>query len=424
MKLMEAFFYNVVVARRRFILHPFYTCGLSLMLGLGIGSTLLMLETMHFLSGDALFSSVSSPLGSFVVHRASKNTSSDNDHDNLVSYEAYRFLADKSTSLLAVAVDMQAAITTEASRDDAEYPIGLTASRDTFQLFGLKFLSGRPWSQQESKDHARVVVVSQSLADKMHLGPNAIGHSIRIDENAFRVVGVVKDWQLLPHFYNAQAWTYSSKSESYLLPIDTARDMNFLILGSRCTSSAKDCNYLSVWTSCQLQSCTQDARVLKGYLRDAANQTDVDVEVLPLPAWLVRMHLVPGIARAGLGGAILFFAVCLFSVAGILLARHQERGLEIGLHRALGAPAKAIFAQCLIEAFMYVALGSILGLILARLGLLVFQRQPTDYAPFVTFNTSQFVFMSLLAGVATAIIGLAPAWIASRVSPSELLRGK
>src|SRR5262245_27621321 len=65
-------------------------------------------------------------------------------------------------------------------------------SADFFAMFRVPFLAGSAWSADDDQRAARVVVIVRDLADKLWGTADAVGKTLRIDGNEFRVIGVAE----------------------------------------------------------------------------------------------------------------------------------------------------------------------------------------------------------------------------------------
>jgi ABC-type antimicrobial peptide transport system permease subunit len=106
-------------------------------------------------------------------------------------------------------------------------------------------------------------------------------------------------------------------------------------------------------------------------------------------------------------------------IMNIMLVSVTERTKEIGLRMAVGARARDILRQFLVEAVLLCVLGGAMGIILGRLGswavrlFLHWRTEPSIPAVLAAVGVSVFV------GV---VFGYYPAWKASRLDPIEALR--
>jgi ABC-type antimicrobial peptide transport system permease subunit len=106
-------------------------------------------------------------------------------------------------------------------------------------------------------------------------------------------------------------------------------------------------------------------------------------------------------------------------IMNIMLVSVSERTKEIGLRMSVGARARDILRQFLVESLLLCALGGATGILLGRVSSFVVRA--TLLWPTRTSWPAMFaaVGVSLLIGV---VFGFYPAWKASRLDPIEALR--
>ena len=106
-------------------------------------------------------------------------------------------------------------------------------------------------------------------------------------------------------------------------------------------------------------------------------------------------------------------------IMNIMLVSVTERTREIGLRMAVGARARDILRQFLVEAVVLCLTGGALGILLGHGGshlVRVFLRWPVETSPTA-------IAVAVLVSVSVGIIfGYYPAWKASRLDPIEALR--
>ncbi len=106
-------------------------------------------------------------------------------------------------------------------------------------------------------------------------------------------------------------------------------------------------------------------------------------------------------------------------IMNIMLVSVTERTREIGLRMAVGARARDILRQFLVEAIVLCVMGGIIGIALGRGASLLVRK-------FMHWPTAVSVAAILISVLVSGIVGLAfgfyPAWKASRLDPIEALR--
>ena len=149
--------------------------------------------------------------------------------------------------------------------------------------------------------------------------------------------------------------------------------------------------------------------------------------------WRVRVvplvHFMIGDARRALFLMLAVVACVLLlasvNVAGLLLTRALARGRELALRSALGADRRRLAAQLLTEGFVLALAGSVLGLFLADRGIRVMAALAADQVPRIQSATLNLPVLGLTLAtgvIVMLVIGLVPAWQASRTNVESTLR--
>jgi ABC-type antimicrobial peptide transport system permease subunit len=121
---------------------------------------------------------------------------------------------------------------------------------------------------------------------------------------------------------------------------------------------------------------------------------------------------------------LLFVALISLVVGGvgimnIMLVSVTERTREIGIRMAVGARARDILRQFLIEAIVLCLAGGIVGILLGRGASIAI----TTFLHWPTLLSLPAIFASVAVSCTIGIVfGFYPAWKASRLDPIEALR--
>jgi putative ABC transport system permease protein len=155
--------------------------------------------------------------------------------------------------------------------------------------------------------------------------------------------------------------------------------------------------------------------------------------ILTTADWHVRLvsmqaHLVAEVRPAilALMGAVIFLLLIACSnVANLLLVRASLRERELAVRTALGGSRWRLVRQMLAEALLLSALGTVLGLGLAWIGiheLLVIAPANLPRLDSIKIDPLVLIFTALAGLAAAAIFGMAPALRASRPDVMHVLR--
>lgn len=434
---MPGYYFNL--ALRSFRRNKVLTALMILAIALGIGASMTTLTVFHVLSGDPL------PGRSHMLFHPQMDPQSkegfvagEEPPPQLTRFDAETMLRERKGDRQAMMTGGNVSITPQhvdiaPFRVDSRY-----TSADMFAMFDMPFLFGNAWSAAEDEAHARTVVISKSLNQRLFAGENSVGRTMRIDKDSFTVIGVLNDWRPTPKFYDVFAQRGYDATEDVFLPFTTSRDLNMDRSGSMdcwgdnngdATALNAPCVWIQYWV--QLDSAPKvDAyrRYLAGYSdqqrASGRFQRPTNVKLRDVMQWLDFHHILPSDVTMQMWLAFAFLVVCLLNTIGLLLAKFLRRGGEIGVRRALGATRSAIFQQCMVEAGTIGLAGGVLGLIFALLGLWAVRHQPVDYADLAHLNPAMLLLTFVLAIVASLLAGMLPAWRAMQITPAVQLKSQ
>jgi putative ABC transport system permease protein len=273
-----------------------------------------------------------------------------------------------------------------------------------FDTLGLPMLEGRNFSEADKDGADRVVIVSQSVAQKLFPGQEAIGRKlwwtdgvikfIGISGEPRRIVGVVPDFDdqnIIP-----------SPSITVYQPI-AQEGMN----GRLFVRAQHDPYALVPSITKMIHSMSADQPV-----EQARTLGDIRAEVL-------APNRLNAIVFGGFAAVALLISVV--GVAGVLAFSVSSRTREFGIRMALGAQPGSILADVLRDGILIagigVASGIVVGLACARITINFFSEMQTP--GIITFVLSGLIILCS-AVVASAI----PAARAARVNPVEALRSE
>lgn len=415
------------------------TALMVLAIALGIGACMTTLTVFHVLSGDPL------PGRSATLFHPQMDPQSmtgfvegEEPPPQMTRFDAEKLLRERRGDRQAMMTGGTVSVTPDREGLAPFAAVSRYTSADMFAMFGIPFRSGSPWGSAEDEAHARVVVISKSLNEKLFAGENSVGRTIRIDQADFNVVGVLEDWRPTPKFYDVFGQRGYGETEDVFLPFSTSAEMKMSRMGSMdCwdrpsgdnTAVNAPCMWIQYWV--QLDSPEKQAAYLQ-YLNNYSNEQRAagrfvranNVKLRNVREWLEFHRILPRDVTIQMWLALGFLVVCLLNTIGLLLAKFLRRGGEIGVRRALGATRGAIFRQLMVEAGTIGVAGGLLGLALAALGLWAVRRQPVDYADLARLDPSMLLLTFVLAIACSLLAGALPAWRAMQITPAVQLKAQ
>lgn len=430
--------YYLDLARRSFKRDVALTVLMIVAIAFGIGASMTTLTVLHVLSADPIPGKSGDLYHVQLEPRRAAGRAADEEPPDELT------LADAEALLRAGRADRQAMMagggaTVESPRAGQE-PLFLESrftSADFFAMFGVPFAAGGAWTAEDDRRAARVAVISRAAAERLFGAVDVIGRPIRVDGTELQIAGVIDDWRLTPRFYDLDAGFASAygQSEQLFIPFSTYRELG-LSRWSRIScwadtpepeAQGAPCTWVQLWV--ELGGEARAAAYRELLIRYSEEQRRAGRFELPprvrlrsVTEWLDHKEVVPRDVRLQTWIALGFLLVCLVNTVGLLLTKFLRRSGEIGVRRALGAPARAIFVQLLIEAGALGLAGGLLGLGLSWLGLWTVRQQPADYADLARLDLSMLAATFALAVAAGLLAGLLPAWRGCRVTPAIQLK--
>lgn len=275
----------------------------------------------------------------------------------------------------------------------------LDATDSLPEVFGIELLAGRWFGPDDDGSHRKPVVVNERLARDLAAGGDPLGilpseeFSERTTE--YEVVGVIRDFRYRGEFAPPGYFAFVRTSLDHLSDLDFLQSLVLRVEpGTPATMEEPLLDRLgAVAPTWSLQ------------IRNLAARR-------ALYLWEQRAPLLV----AGLVAAFLLLMVAL-GLVGVLWQNVTQRTRELGLRRAKGATARRIHRQVLGELLVLTSAAIAAG------ALVVAQLPITGWFPHAgadVYLTALLIAAAILA-VLTALAGLYPSWLATRIQPAEAL---
>ncbi|MFW0837720.1 MAG: ABC transporter permease [Candidatus Komeilibacteria bacterium] len=284
---------------------------------------------------------------------------------------------------------------------------GVSASYPQVESTSLE--RGRFYTDEEDSSLARVAVLGNSVAHDLFAGFDPIGQKIKINNDIFRVIGVLveRGGSLL-----------AQQDDEVFIPLHTAQKV---MLGINHLSYVR----IKVQENANLDHAIADIETILRQRHNIADSGTDDfsvrsqtqaLDVLGNLTNALRLFLAAIAAIALLVGGI--------GIMNIMLVSVTERTAEIGLRKAVGAPRHVIVWQFLTEAIFITLAGGIIGIIIGALLsalVAVIAHYLGYYWEFIVSWQSILISCGVAVGVGL-FFGYYPARQAARLDPVEALR--
>jgi putative ABC transport system permease protein len=424
------------LALRGLLGSPVLTGLMVLAIGIGIGASVSTLTVLRALSGNPL-PDRSAKLFYAQLDPRDHGATGDEPPFQMSYVDAQALLSARRAERQAAMSGGSAAVE-PASGDLNPFLISLRfTSSDFFPMFEVPFLFGKPWTAADDAQHARLVVLSKALNDRLFGGVDSVGQHLRMEGKDVVVAGVIAGWRPNPHFYDLNTGNYS-ESEDAFVPLETAIDLKFGLSGSlNCWTETPShgvlrspmCGWLQFWVMLSTpEQREQYLRFLQGYSQEQHEigrfQRPPNARLRNLMEWLDFRQVVPEDVRLQVWLAGGFLVVCLVNTMGLMLAKFLRRSGEIGIRRALGATRSSVFIQFLAEAVAVGMLGAALGLLVAGAAVYAIRMQSLAYVSLIHLDGVMLTVGILMALAASIVAGIFPAWRAGLVEPALQIKGQ
>ncbi|MCZ7625797.1 MAG: ABC transporter permease [Candidatus Methylomirabilis sp.] len=310
------------------------------------------------------------------------------------------------------------ALVAPSSRGTAQVVFGNTnwstvirgTTPEYLQIRDFTVESGRPFTWRDVDGSTKVALIGQTVAQNLFGGSDPVGQIIRIKKVPFTVLGV-----LTPK--GQSAWG-QDQDDIIMLPLSTAKKK---VLGVS-QANARSVGAIMVQTRGPMlmkEAEEQIVALLRQRHRLQPEQDD-DFTVRNLTEVFAAQEQSARVMAILLGAiASVSLVVGGIGIMNIMLVSVTERTREIGLRLAVGAKARDILTQFLVEAVTLSIIGGLIGIVLG-LGASVAVSYIAQWATLISTGAIVMAFaFSALVGV---FFGYYPARKAAFLDPIEALR--
>lgn len=273
------------------------------------------------------------------------------------------------------------------------------------------------------------IAIAQSVAEKYFPGGDALGKTIRFDnEFDFEVSGVFEDvpanshlqftyvssfitmgkvlekrynWPAERLLENLDAWNYSAY---FYIPNAADPDELAKRMDQKFTEARGD-KYNANVTGDWLQPL-EEIHFTKGIRNDVASGDKSTIYIFSAVALLILI-------------------IACFNFMNLSTARAMKRAKEVGLRKVMGAFRHQLVRQFLGETLIMVSIALVLGIVLLELMVPMFNSLVGQQLKVEYFTRNSFIWIFILAGLVTGVLaGSYPAFYLSSFNPARVLKGE
>jgi putative ABC transport system permease protein len=278
-------------------------------------------------------------------------------------------------------------------------------NREYFIAQPWTFTGGRAFNAAEEQAGKAVCVVGNTVVNRLFRGVDPIGQRFRIKNISCEIIGTLAA--------RGQGGFGNDQDDIVLMPYKTVQRRMTGNRDVRTIMVSVDADYDSQSIQTSLRELLRERRHLTPEAEDDFNIFDTrQVSDTLSGTTQILTSLLGAVAAVSLlvGG---------IGIMNIMLVSVTERTREIGIRLAIGAVAREVLMQFLVEAVTLSSLGGLLGLFLALISTIILA--PVLQVPFLfdpQINLIAF-FFSAAIGV---VFGYFPAKRAASLNPIEALR--
>lgn len=276
---------------------------------------------------------------------------------------------------------------------------------DLFRIQPWQMVEGRSFEPDEEEAGKAVCILGNTVRKNLIAKGSLLGHRIRLNNISCTVIGVLSA--------RGQAGFGGDQDDVVIMPIKQVQrrltgnhDIRVMLVGV-------DQKFDSAAVQASIARLLRERRNIIGAKQDDFNIFDTaQISATLTGTTTLLTRIVAAVAAISLvvGG---------IGIMNIMLVSVTERTREIGIRLAIGALAKEVLTQFLVEAIVLSCLGGVIGILLAQI--LVVVIAPLMQVP-VVFVPQINVIAFLIAAAIGVIFGYFPARRAAGLNPIDALR--
>jgi putative ABC transport system permease protein len=289
---------------------------------------------------------------------------------------------------------------------------------DFWKVADFEFLEGKPYNEQNIANSDHVVVITDDLRDQyFEPGAQVTGKYIDIENVNYRVIGVVKGSPPTRIYtYGDVYFPYNAPKSNYDGTGLRGRYIGLVLAKNQSDFAAIKAEFDNVV-----------GKIPMDEIRDGGRYN-----ILNVKAETYFDHFLNTFARQESQRKFIYMVVSLvllmimglpaINLVNVNVSRILERGSEIGVRKAFGAPSKALLWQFIIENIFITFIGGIFALILSYIIIKLINASGWIAYADLTINFSVFLVSIMICLLFGLLSGVLPAFRMSKLKIVDALK--
>jgi len=316
-----------------------------------------------------------------------------------ITYDKMDDLIEEYPDLIKYVVPNMTSSNAMVKRDNENIYTTVTGTNpDYMNVNDREIMVGRFINSLDTENRRKNAVVGTYIVNELFGGRNPVGENIKINNEIFKVVGVLEA---------VSDGEEGSNDDVVIVPYTAGRTL----------FKTDVIRSYSVWaTTSETVDSATDA--IKAFLYRHFRDEDeyIVISIASMMDAISEITDMMAILTAGIAGISL--VVGGIGIMNIMLVSVTERTREIGIRKAIGARRASIMTQFLIESIVVSSMGGIIGILLGTAGSVILGNV-------MGINAFPKFYVMLIAFMFSAAIGIffgwAPANKASKLNPIDAL---
>lgn len=374
---------------------------------LGVAAVIAMMSVGEGAARDALAQVDALGLDNIVAQSTGGLNTRGTMRRSLAAADADRALALVPSATIAAPIVSRYV---RVGRGDQINPTQVLAATPAFQdILRLQAARGRLLSETDAATSARVCVIGALLAQQIFGYRDPVGETIRIAEDHYRVIGVLREHGGDPEAGATMAW--HNVNRAVLAPLSTITGKTIEVAPNQPVEE--------IWV--QVGESARSVELGDVLNRMLLQTRDADEFHIVVPRELLAQRYRTQRTFSVVVGSVAALALLVggIGIMNIMLTSVVERTREIGVRRTAGAKRRDITMQFLIETLLMTVGGGVAGIVIGA----AVSVGISAYAGWSTYVSISAVLLGFVVSFMVGLVfGLYPAMKAAALQPVDAMR--